>query len=60
MLGEIPNEIFPLINFATLANYDISQILVDERSSCYIIYVQFFTKLGMRKESLISYMGENL
>lgn len=39
-----------------MANFDMSQILNDKRSSCDIMQVKLFTKLGMRQETLIPYM----
>ncbi|MCI72293.1 hypothetical protein A2U01_0093556, partial [Trifolium medium] len=36
--GGTPNEIFPLIVIATLAYHDVSRILIDQGSSCDVMY----------------------
>ncbi|MCH87870.1 hypothetical protein A2U01_0008751, partial [Trifolium medium] len=58
--GGTPNEIFPLIVIATMARHDVSKILIDQRSSCDIMYQELFKKLGLRKEDLCPYEGTNL
>jgi hypothetical protein len=60
MLNNKPNEMFPLIIMATLDNFDVSRILVDEGSSCDIMYQDLFEKMGLKKESLAPYEGSDL
>lgn len=54
-LGGIPNEIFTMILTATIANFNVVRILVDCGSTYYIMYVELFEKLGMKKEKLCPY-----
>ena len=40
----------------TITNFDVSQILLDQGSFCYIMYVNLFCKFGWRKETLAPYI----
>lgn len=42
----ISYEIFPFVITMTMTNFNVSRILIDEESSCDIMYAVFFTKLG--------------
>ncbi|MCI34677.1 hypothetical protein A2U01_0055897, partial [Trifolium medium] len=53
--GGIPNEIFPLIVIAAMAHHDVSRILIDQGSSCDVMYQELFEKLGLKRENLNSY-----
>lgn len=46
---------FPLIITATLAKFDVSEILIDSGNSCEIIYSELFEKMDLDKNSLWSY-----
>lgn len=59
-VGNIPNEIFSLVIMETMDNFDVSRILIDEGSSCDIIYVELFKKLGLKKEKMSPYTGCDL
>ncbi|MCH99833.1 hypothetical protein A2U01_0020848, partial [Trifolium medium] len=59
-LGGVPNEIFPLIVIATMAHHDVSRILIDQGSSCDVMYQKLFQKLGLRRECLCPYEGTDL
>ncbi|MCI17421.1 hypothetical protein A2U01_0038568, partial [Trifolium medium] len=50
---------FPLIVLATIANHDVSRMLIDEGSSHEIMYEELFLKLNL-KEHLMQYTGEPL
>ncbi|MCI90704.1 hypothetical protein A2U01_0111998, partial [Trifolium medium] len=43
--GGTPKKIFPLIVIATMANHDVSRILIDQGSSCDVMYQELFEKL---------------
>jgi len=43
-----------------MPNHDVSRIVVDEGSSCDIIYKELFTKLCLKKESLTFYIETDL
>ncbi|MCH90267.1 hypothetical protein A2U01_0011180, partial [Trifolium medium] len=58
--GGTPNEIFPLIVIATMAHHDVSRILIDQGSSCDVMYQELLEKLGMKKEDLSSNEGTDL
>lgn len=53
---SIPNEIFPLVIMTTMENFDVSRIIIDGGSSCDIIYIELFDKLGLKKDKLSPYM----
>jgi hypothetical protein len=55
-----PNEIFPLIIITTMAHHDVSRVLVDQGSSCDVIYQELFQKPGLHKEHLRPYEGTDL
>lgn len=44
-VSGIPNEGFPLIITATIANFDMSRILINGQSSCNIMYKELYEKL---------------
>ncbi|MCH81098.1 hypothetical protein A2U01_0001877 [Trifolium medium] len=58
--GGVPNEIFPLIIIATMAHHDVSRILIDQGSSCDVMYRELFQKLGLRRDCLCPYEGTDL
>ncbi|MCH98019.1 hypothetical protein A2U01_0019018, partial [Trifolium medium] len=58
--GGTPNEIFPLIVIATMAHHDVSRILIDQGSSCDVMYQELFEKFGLKKEDLCTYEGTDL
>lgn len=41
---EISNEVFSLVKTTIIANFDVSQILIDGGSSCDILYCSLFEK----------------
>ncbi|MCH82048.1 hypothetical protein A2U01_0002844, partial [Trifolium medium] len=43
-----------------MANFDVHQILVDEGSSCDIMYTSLFKVLGLDREHLSPYVGSDL
>ncbi|MCI09265.1 hypothetical protein A2U01_0030349, partial [Trifolium medium] len=59
-LGDNPNEIFPLIIIATMACHDVSSVLIDQGSSCNVMYQELFERLGLKKKNLHSYEGTDL
>jgi len=46
IMGESPNEVFPLVIVATMANHDVSRILVDVGSSSNMMYKDYHSSLG--------------
>ena len=46
------NPTLPLIITATIVNHYVKGILVDDRSSCNLIYFKILTELGLRKQEL--------
>lgn len=44
-MDAIPNEISPLVIIDTMANFDVSNILIDGGSSYGIMYTEIFEKL---------------
>lgn len=44
----------------TIFNFDVFRILIDDIRSYDLIYVEFFEKLGPKKEKMWPYEGSNL
>lgn len=57
IVGGAPNEVFPFIIVVTMANSDVSTILVEKGSTSDIIYEKLFTKLGFTRDILAKYDG---
>lgn len=51
-VSRIPNEYFPLVIIATIANFYMSRILINKESSWDIMYVELFEKIGLKREKL--------
>lgn len=51
-VDEIPNTALPLIIVANVENHIICGLLVDDGSSCNILYVKTIVKLGLHKQDL--------
>lgn len=49
----ITNEIFSLIITKIMVNFDVSQILNNERSLYDIMYNELFTKMRLRKKIIV-------
>lgn len=45
----ILNDMFPLMITITISHFDAFQILIDDGSSCDIIYSELFEKIGLKK-----------
>jgi hypothetical protein len=58
--GGSPNSSIPLLIRASMANFDVHRILVDEGSSCDIMYTSLFRVLGLEREHLSPYVGSDL
>lgn len=56
----IPNENFPLVITTTIANFDVSKILVNGGSSCGIMYSDLFENIGLKRGKLYPYEGSGL
>ncbi|MCI06415.1 hypothetical protein A2U01_0027474, partial [Trifolium medium] len=59
-VGGTPNEIFLVIIMATMVNHNVSKVLIDEGSSCDIMYEELFTKLGLKRNNLTPYTETDL
>jgi hypothetical protein len=57
LVNGSPNEDLPLIIIATIANADISRILIDQGSSSDIMYSELFTRLRIKEGWLQPYHG---
>ncbi|MCI28255.1 hypothetical protein A2U01_0049455, partial [Trifolium medium] len=42
------------------AHQDVSRILIDQRSSCNVMYRELFQKLGLRRKCICPYKGTDL
>lgn len=42
-----------------MLNFDMLRIFIDEESSCDIMYIELFEKLGLKRESLSIYKGSD-
>ncbi|GAU48076.1 hypothetical protein TSUD_81360 [Trifolium subterraneum] len=58
--GGSPNFQIPLLVRAKMANFDVRRILVDQGSSCDIMYSGLFKVLQLTKENLVPYVGSDL
>ncbi|GAU43460.1 hypothetical protein TSUD_140980 [Trifolium subterraneum] len=58
--GGWPNFQIPLLVRAKMANFDIRRILVDQGSSCDIMYSGLFKVLQLTEEILVPYVGSDL
>jgi hypothetical protein len=57
MVDGVPNKEFRLLIIATIAGHDVARVLVDEGSSCDIMYDKLFHNLNLNTESLQPYNG---
>ncbi|GAU43325.1 hypothetical protein TSUD_390240 [Trifolium subterraneum] len=55
-----PNFQIPLLVRAKMANFDVRRILVDQGSSCDIMYLGLFKVLQLTEENLVPYVGSDL
>ncbi|GAU34549.1 hypothetical protein TSUD_219330 [Trifolium subterraneum] len=55
-----PNFQIPLLVRAKMANFDVRRILVDQGSSCDIMYSGLFKVLQLTEENLVPYVGSDL
>ncbi|GAU50692.1 hypothetical protein TSUD_410480 [Trifolium subterraneum] len=58
--GGSPNFQIPLLVRAKMANFDVRRILVDQGSSCDIMYSGLFKVLQLSEENLVPYVGSDL
>jgi hypothetical protein len=58
--GGSPNSQIPLLIQASMANFDVHKILVDEGSSCDIMYSSLFKILQLDQHHLSQYLGSDL
>ncbi|GAU40449.1 hypothetical protein TSUD_397690 [Trifolium subterraneum] len=58
--GGSPNFQIPLLVRAKIANFDVRRILVDQGSSCDIMYSGLFKVLQLTEENLVPYVGSDL
>ncbi|GAU10283.1 hypothetical protein TSUD_418870, partial [Trifolium subterraneum] len=58
--GGSPNFQIPLLVRAKMANFDVRRILVDQGSSCDIMYSRLFKVLQLTEENLVPYVGSDL
>ncbi|GAU49214.1 hypothetical protein TSUD_369830 [Trifolium subterraneum] len=58
--GGSPNFPIPLLIRAKMANFDVRRILVDQGSSCDIIFSGLFKVLQLTEENLVPYVGSDL
>ncbi|GAU46144.1 hypothetical protein TSUD_401460 [Trifolium subterraneum] len=58
--GGSPNFQIPLLARAKMANFDVRRILVDQGSSCDIMYSGLFKVLQLTEENLVPYVGSDL
>ncbi|GAU39725.1 hypothetical protein TSUD_144910 [Trifolium subterraneum] len=58
--GGSPNFQIPLLVRAKMANFDVRRILVDQGSSCDIMYSGLFRVLQLTEENLVPYVGSDL
>lgn len=49
-----------MVIYTTITRFDISHILIDGGSSCDIMYLELFEKMGLKKKNLWSYEGFDL
>ncbi|PNX90373.1 hypothetical protein L195_g046497, partial [Trifolium pratense] len=58
--GGSPNYQIPLLVRARMANFDVHRILVDQGSSCDVMYSGLFKTLQLSEKNLIPYVGPDL
>jgi hypothetical protein len=58
--GGSPNYQIPLLVKARMANFDVRRILVDQGSSCDIMYFGLFKTLQLTEKNLSPYVGADL
>ncbi|KAK2402269.1 hypothetical protein QL285_051805 [Trifolium repens] len=58
--GGSPNYQIPLLVKARMANFDVRRILVDQGSSCDIMYSGLFKTLQLTEKNLSPYVGADL
>ncbi|GAU35136.1 hypothetical protein TSUD_394620 [Trifolium subterraneum] len=58
--GGSSNFQIPLLVRAKMANFDVRRILVDQGSSCDIMYSGLFKVLQLTEENLVPYIGSDL
>ncbi|GAU40178.1 hypothetical protein TSUD_292830 [Trifolium subterraneum] len=58
--GGSPNFQIPLLVRAKMVNFDVRRILVDQGSSCDIMYLGLFKVLQLTEENLVPYVGSDL
>lgn len=54
------NEIFLLVITTTIINFGVSQFLIDNGSSCNIMYDDIFERIGLKKQKLLPYEVSDL
>lgn len=54
-VGGTSNKIFPLVIIDIVGQFNVSQILINDSSSCNIMYSKLFEKMGLERGSLWSY-----
>lgn len=59
-VGNIPNEIFPLVIIATVRNFDVSNILIDGGNSYNIIYSELLERIRVDRNGLLPYEDPDL
>ncbi|CAJ2662096.1 unnamed protein product [Trifolium pratense] len=55
--GGSPNYQIPLLVIARMANFDVHRILVDQGSSCDVMYSGLFKTLQLSEKNLVPYVG---
>ncbi|GAU50258.1 hypothetical protein TSUD_409040 [Trifolium subterraneum] len=58
--GGSPNFQIPLLVRGKMANFDVRRILIDQGSSCDIMYSGLFKVLQLTEENLVPYVGSDL
>ncbi|CAJ2668233.1 unnamed protein product [Trifolium pratense] len=58
--GGSPNYQIPLLVRARMANFDVHRILVDQGSSCDVMYSGLFKTLQLSEKNLVPYVGPDL
>ena len=59
-LRGILNENFPLMIIDTLGKFNVSQILIDDNSSCDNMYLELFEKINLNQRNSLPYEHSNL
>ncbi|MCI26884.1 hypothetical protein A2U01_0048082, partial [Trifolium medium] len=58
--GGSPNYHIPLLARARMANFDVHKILVNQGSSCDVMYSGLFKTLQLTEKNLVPYVGADL